>query len=179
MWKWIFRLSADPNRWKRVTALNLNIHFRMLFLDGVYVMGTQGARARFHRVDEPTNAELTPRVHKIAHRVGLYLGRQGWLERDAENAYLALDTADEDSLSVLQGHSISYRIAVGPQAERRVFTLQTLPPVDRDEAHSGTVGQVAAFNLHTGVLLGPINDASWSVYAVTSPDPRFRSNACH
>ena len=133
------------------SALNLKIHFHMLFLDGVYVTGTQGARARFHRVDEPTSAELTPLVHKIAHRVGRYLERQGWLERDAENAYLALDTADDDPLSVLQGHSITYRIALGPQAGRKVLTLQTLPPVDIGETHSGSVGEVAGFNLHAGV----------------------------
>jgi hypothetical protein len=133
------------------SALNLNIHFHMLFLDGVYVTGTKGANAHFHRVNEPSSGELTQVVHKIAHRVGRYLERQGWLERDAENDYLALDTADDDPLSVLQGHSISYRIALGPQAGRKVFTLQTLPPVDIDESHSGTVGQVAGFNLHAGV----------------------------
>jgi hypothetical protein len=54
-------------------------------------------------------------VHQIAHRVGRYLERQGWLERDAENDYLALDTADDDPLSVLQGHSITYRIALVPK----------------------------------------------------------------
>jgi hypothetical protein len=131
--------------------LLLNIHFHMLFLDGVYIAGTKGASARFHRVNEPSSGELTQLVHKIAHRVGRYLERQGWLERDAENDYLALDTADDDPLSVLQGHSISYRIALGPQAGRKVFTLQTLPPVDIDEMQTSTVGQVAGFNLHAGV----------------------------
>jgi len=65
------------------------------------------------------------------------------LERDAENGYLALDTADDDPFSALQGHSISYCIALGPQTGCKVFTLQTLPPVDIDEMHSGTVGRVA------------------------------------
>ena len=133
------------------SALNLNIHFHMLFLDGVYLADAKGASARFHRVNEPASAEPTQLVHTIAHRVGRYLERQGWLERDAENSYLALDTTDDDPLSVLQGHSISYRIALGPQAGRKVFTLQTLPPVDADEMHSGTVGEVAGFNLHAGV----------------------------
>jgi hypothetical protein len=73
------------------------------------------------------------------------------LERDAENDHLALDTADDDPLSVLQGNSIAYRIALGPQAGRKVFILQTLPPVDTDEMHSAAVGQVAGFNLHAGV----------------------------
>jgi hypothetical protein len=62
-----------------------------------------------------------------------------------------LDAVDDDPLSVLQGHSITYRIALGPQGGRKVFKLQTLTPVDMDETHSGTVGQVAGFNLHAGV----------------------------
>jgi hypothetical protein len=37
------------------------------------------------------------------------------LERDAENGYMALDPADDDPSSVLQGHSFTYRIALGPQ----------------------------------------------------------------
>ena len=91
----------------------------MLFLDGAYIVGTNGASDRFHRVNAPASGELTQLVHTITHRVGRYLKRQGWVERDAENDYLALDTTDEDPLSVLQGHSISYRIALGPQAGRK------------------------------------------------------------
>lgn len=33
-------------------------------------------------------------------------------------------------LDRLLGHSIAYRIAVGPQQGRKVFTLQTLPACD-------------------------------------------------
>ena len=58
---------------------------------------------------------------------------------------------DDDPHSVLQGHSLTYRIALGPQTGRKVFTLYTLPPVDMDETHSGTVVQVAGFNLHAGI----------------------------
>jgi hypothetical protein len=45
----------------------------------------------------------------------------------------------------LLGHSITYRIAVGPQAGRKVFTLQTLPACDEP------VGKIAGFSLHAGV----------------------------
>jgi len=134
-------------------ALN-NIHFHMLFLDGVYIAGANAASARFQRVNAHSSSEIAQLVHKIAHRVGRYLERQGWLERDAENDYLALDTADDDPFSVLQWHSISYRIALGSQAGRKVFTLQTLPPVDIDETHSGAGGKVAGFSLHAGVAPG-------------------------
>jgi hypothetical protein len=60
-------------------------------------------------------------THTIAHRVGRFLERQGLLERDAENSYLASDAVDDDPMTPLLGHSITYRIAVGPQAGRKVF----------------------------------------------------------
>jgi len=63
----------------------------MLFLDGVYLADAKGTRARFYRVNEPVSGELTQLVHKIVQRVGRNLERQVWLERDAENSYLALD----------------------------------------------------------------------------------------
>jgi hypothetical protein len=49
------------------------------------------------------------------------------LVRDAEHSYLALEGLDEDPMDQLRGHSITYRIALGPQQGRKVFTLQTLP----------------------------------------------------
>lgn len=49
----------------------------------------------------------------------------------------------------LLGHSITYRIAVGPQAGRKVFTVQTLA-ASEDPLDDG-VGQVAGFSLHAGV----------------------------
>ena len=49
------------------------------------------------------------------------------------------------------GHSITYRIAVGPQAGRKVFTLQTLPACDPADAFGDSVGKVAGFSLHAGV----------------------------
>ncbi len=49
----------------------------------------------------------------------------------------------------LRGHSITYRIAVGPQQGRKVFTLQTLPGIE--EPFSGSAGQAAGFSLHAGV----------------------------
>jgi len=84
-----------------------------------------------------------------AHRVGRFLERQGLLERDAENGYLATDAVNEDPINTLLGHSITYRIAVGPHQGRKVFTLQTLP--SSDEPFGNQVGNVAGFSLHAGV----------------------------
>jgi len=132
------------------SALNLNIHFHMLFLDGVYV-DHPDATARFRWVKAPTSQELTQLAHTIAHRVGRFLERQGLLERDAENSYLVADAVDDDAMNSLLGHSITYRIAVGPQAGPKGFTLQMLPACDPEDQVGDTVGKVAGFSLHAGV----------------------------
>jgi len=121
----------------------------MLFLDGVYVDRFDGS-AQFRWVSSPTTQELTQPSQTIARRVERYLERQGLLERDAENSYLTMDAISEDSMNQLLGHSITYRIAVGSQAGRKVFALQTLPACDPDE-FADTAGSVSGFSLHAGV----------------------------
>lgn len=43
-------------------------------------------------------------------------------------------------MTPLLGHSITYRITVGPQAGRKVFTLQTLPASDEPFGDGGRPG---------------------------------------
>jgi hypothetical protein len=66
-------------------------------------------------------------VEQIAARVGQVLKRRGVIERDIENAWLAGDF-QAGPLDDLIGHSITYRIAVGPRAGQNLFALQTVPP---------------------------------------------------
>lgn len=128
-------------------ALNLNVHFHMLLLDGVYVDSPAGPRFRW--IKAPSSAELRQLSHTIAHRVSRFLERQGLLVRDDESAHLTLDTPDDDPMHTLIGHSITYRIATGPRQGRKVLTLQTLPAID--EPPDIGVGNVAGFSLHAGV----------------------------
>jgi hypothetical protein len=100
------------------SALNLNIHFHMLFLDGVYV-DDAGSSARFRWVKAPTSAELTQLTHTIAHRLARYLEPQSLLVRDAENSYLALEGSDEDPMDQLLGHSMMCMDAGMPRAPER------------------------------------------------------------
>ena len=104
----------------------------MLFLDGVYVERLDGS-VRFRWVSAPTTQELTQLSRVIARRVERYLERLGLLERDAENSYLSTDSVLKDPMNQLLGHSFIYRIAVGPQAGRKVLSLQTLPPCEPDD----------------------------------------------
>ena len=87
----------------------------------------------------------------VALRVGRFLKRQGLLEEDAENSYLASDAVDEDHMTQLLGHSITYRVAVGPQAGCKVFTLQTLPACARRISAVTRRGWWLGLSLHAGV----------------------------
>ena len=97
----------------------------------------------------PASAELAGLTQTLARRIGRFLERQGLLERDAENSYLAGDALEAGPMDQLLGSSITYRIAVGPQQGRKVFTLQTLPGCE--EPFDAGVGKVAGFSLHAGV----------------------------
>ena len=57
--------------------------------------------------------------------------------------------AGDDAMDTLRMRSITYRIATGKHAGRKVATLQTLP-ADADAVH-GDDGQVGGFLLHAGV----------------------------
>ena len=70
------------------SALNVNIHFHILVLDGVYV--TTGERLSFRRVPPPTVAMLEKLV------------------RDLENPFLTVDSPDGAGFDDLLGHSITW-----------------------------------------------------------------------
>jgi len=93
------------------SALNLNIHFHMLLLDGVYAIDNYG-KMRFHRTQAPELKELTQFVHTIIHIVARFLERMGLLERDDEDSYLTLDYLADEPIQQLHGHAITYRIAL-------------------------------------------------------------------
>ena len=69
------------------SALNLNIHFHVLFLDGVYVY-RDNRSPRFQRVKAPDKGELEELVQLLSQRVGRCLERQGLLEQDTESVWL-------------------------------------------------------------------------------------------
>ena len=66
------------------SALNLNVHFHMLFLDGVYTE-TKYGKTRFQRTNAPDQQELIDLVHTISRRVAGFLEREGILERDEDD----------------------------------------------------------------------------------------------
>ncbi len=94
------------------SALNLNVHFHMLFLDGAFIEHPDGS-VRFRWVKAPTSAELVRLTQALALRIGRCLERQGLLERDTENSYLAGHALEAGPMGQLLGSSITYRISTG------------------------------------------------------------------
>jgi len=130
------------------SALNLNIHFHMIFLDGVYVP-VEGAQPVFRHLAAPTGTELSALLQQIAERIGKTLERRGRIERDLKNAWLVEDGSTE-ALDDLIGHSITCRVAVSPLAGQNLFTLQTVPArlaEDRQGDHRDAAN-AGGFSLH-------------------------------
>lgn len=93
-----------------------------------------------------------------------------------ENSYLASDAVDDDPMTPLLGHSITYRIAVGSQAGRKVFTLQTLP-TSGDPFGDG-IGKVAGPACTPAWRPGPMNARSSNGCAGTSAARRYPRSGC-
>ena len=129
------------------SALNLNIHFHMLFLDGVYCATEAGPS--FRRVKAPTPAALEFLVHTLSDRIARHLERRGWRVRDDEHDFLSVEASDDATLDELRSHSIPYRIALGPHAGRQAFTLQRLPRCG-EFAHGAA--RANGFSRHAGVV---------------------------
>lgn len=106
------------------SALNLNVDFHMLWLDGVYEEDDESPprKPRLHRTRAHTSAQLTELAGTIAHRGCRHLTRKGWLEGEDESACLADSAAGDDGMDALRKSSITYRIATGAQAGRKVVT---------------------------------------------------------
>jgi hypothetical protein len=110
------------------SALNLNIHLHMPFLDGVYTFG--GQRVSFHQVRRPSNAELVQLLGTLSRRIVRMLLWGGLLIADQVNPYL--DLGFGSILDHLQASSNQYRIDIGPHAGRKALVLYSLPPTEEN-----------------------------------------------
>ncbi len=80
------------------SALNLNIHFHMLCLDGAYTL--DHGRPRFRRVPPPTPVELDTLLKLITARIARHLERRGLLVRDLESSYLTRAPGEDAALEI-------------------------------------------------------------------------------
>ena len=71
----------------------------------------------------------------------------------SDHLNLAMDDEEGATLRQLQDHLIMYRKAMGPQAGRKVLTVQTIPAWQEDDYGNVQLGRVGGFSLHAGVAV--------------------------
>ena len=129
------------------SALNLNIHFHMLALDGVYVSGTDGY-PEFHALTAPENEEVIRLTVLVARRILAMIERRRGADEDALSR-------DEPGLAALYAASVRGRIAAGPHAGNRVGTLGDQIDGDSlDALTSPRCASVDGFSVHANVGIG-------------------------
>jgi hypothetical protein len=129
-------------------ALNLNVHFHSLVLDGVYLAGPDGPR--FRPLPPPSDAEVERIVATFAHRLVRLLERCGLPEADPTEADPL--ASDESVLGELYAASVRNRVATGPRAGQRIARLGDRIDADAVESFEGErCARVAGVSLHANV----------------------------
>jgi len=94
------------------------------------------------KASEPLNSPIRMRSGRSLNEASI---SQSYLSGDLLN--------DEDSMLDLQGHSITYRIAVGPQKGQKVLTLQMLPASPEQTSSKDLIGKVEGLLIQRELLL--------------------------
>ena len=108
-------------------SLNLNLHFHVVFLEGVYLDRTdQGRKPRFVKGEPPSDTDIAEVLQKISRRVIRTLRRLGYLEAGLDApAATGYDPLRDDApeLARTMTASVQQRIAFGERAGQEVRRL--------------------------------------------------------
>ena len=133
-------------------ALNLNVHFHSLVLDGVYAAGPK-EKLRFHPLPPPSDAEVAAVAGQVAQRIARMLERRG-LGPEAESSEADSLSRDQPLLAELYGASASNRIAMGPRAGQAVRRLGDRVDVEDGPRFDGPrCAMVSGVSLHANVAV--------------------------
>jgi hypothetical protein len=141
------------------SALNLNLHFHLLFLEGVYLeRPDQGRKPRFLQLEPPSDADVAEVGQKISRRVIRKLRRLGYLEADMEapvaTGYDPLrDT--EPALAHTMAASVQQRIAFGERAGQTVRRIGSGfgDAGERPQLKGPRCASVHGFSLHANTQI--------------------------
>jgi len=135
------------------SSINLNVHFHVMVLDGVFTRDELG-RPVFHRASSPTRLELERLVRRVHGQAVAWLARKGYL--DASPGSRSQDTPAQTSLdacaAIAMGCGMVRALRDDPDAERRGEPdVQAPPGDDRAVEHDG-------FNVHASVAVAGDDD---------------------
>jgi hypothetical protein len=132
-------------------ALNLNLHYHLLSIDGVYAADEKG-EVHFVPAAPPGDKEVAQVAERIAWRIERLMTRLGMTEKDEEFSN------KQPLLAELYGASVSGRVATGPKAGRSLTKVGD--DIDLEEIgviSSPRCASVSGVNVHANVLI-PAHD---------------------
>ena len=103
------------------SALNLNVHFHTLLLDGVFTMSAHDG-PQFHPMPPPTDTEVARLLTAIRARILRLLARRG-LSPDADVGPADAVGEESPALANFSAASVQGRVALGSRAGARVMAL--------------------------------------------------------
>ena len=135
------------------SAANLNLHFHVVCIDGVYAPGLDG-RPEFFALRPPENVEVRELAELLAKRIPAVLKRRGVDMQPSETDEFDRLARDQRWLSEIYAASICGRLATGPEPGRRVpVGGDRVDPESIEESASPRCAAVAGFSLHGNVFI--------------------------
>jgi Putative transposase len=131
-------------------ALNTNVHFHTVVLDGVFTAAPGGALA-FHPAPGPSDVEVAAALATIRHRVQRLLVRHG-LDPGDDATGPADELANESpALAGIVGASVQGRVALGSRAGARVRRLGDARDAEAGTSRGPRQAHLDGFDLHANV----------------------------
>ena len=125
-------------------ALNLNVHFHTLAVDGVFVREPDGS-LRFVATKAPTNGEVEALLGLIRKRVLRLLARRGL---PCDQAGESLDEPEAPPLHALYAASVRQRVAMGRRAGASALRMGDAPATKAAEPKRRRQARLGGFDLH-------------------------------
>ena len=133
-------------------ALNANVHFHSMVIDGVYAAGASG-RPEFHQLPAPEDQDVLRLTALVNERVRSLLDRRG-LGTAAEPQQADPLSEDDPGMAALLASSVSRRIAVGSNAGHGVVRMgDQIDPEDMNAFQSSRSAMVSGFSVHANVSI--------------------------
>ena len=133
------------------SALNCNLHFHAVVLDGVYAPKA-GGEPEFFPLRPPETSDVLKVVERVAQCVPAMLKRRGLEQGEGDGEDSDKLVREDPWLAGVYAASVTGRIATGPQAGRRVVTGgDRIDPEEIESLSSDRCARVSGFSLHANV----------------------------
>ncbi len=127
------------------SALQLNVHFHIIVLEGCYVEAADG-QVQFHSSHKPSTADVENLVASIAVKA------EDWLASVGHGPYDQPDADPTSAQELLQAASLAGRVGLGRTAGQR--TQRVVRAFGREVTLPPRCAVSCGYNLHAGVAIG-------------------------